>query len=108
MAFNKAHGGECPQDNVLANLSLMVRDGEKILAAAFAVLDSTGCMSLQVTISKEINDTELLRALIDKSLLKLRSNGVSKITIHIQGDPEGRELWPKVDWLQKLFESEAA
>ena len=106
--FTKSHGGQFRPERIRANLSLIVHSDQNILATVLAIEDGKDGISLQVTVSKDITDTALLKTLVDKALLKLRAGGIAKTNIHFQGDPEGAEFWPKVEWLHDLFKSEAA
>ena len=89
--------GQCTFNSVL---SLVARDGGKVVAAILCRRDHQEGYLHHLAIQEPYRKQEIIQMLVDKALLKLNSRGVHKCRIKLDQTYQDSPFWETVSWFE--------
>ena len=90
--------GQSPFDSVI---SLIARDGGKLVAAILCRYDKQQGYLYSLAILEPYRNNETVKMMVDKSLLKLSARGVHKCRIPLDDPDPQAPFWHTVSWFEK-------
>ena len=81
-----------------SGLSVVARDGERIIAAVLCRRDgSRGCVD-ELVIDPSREDSDVLCCLFDKALRKMTARGIHRLSVNLLGNSGDAAFWRSVRW----------
>ncbi|MFW6059242.1 MAG: hypothetical protein ACODAQ_03620 [Phycisphaeraceae bacterium] len=108
LQFARQYHGELDAAQVRRRASVLARDEQGGIAGAAFCIGPSSQRTLEVVVSPQA-DPSLLRRLVDKALLKLRSENVRRCVIHTATDDAGGDqFWSATRWIDTQLDQSAS
>ncbi len=79
-------------------LSLVARDGDKIVGVILCGLEGKNGYVQQLAVVEDCREQGIEKMLLDKALQKLGARGVHKCRLTLQGDDDAGGFWASLRW----------